>query len=348
MTQTRPWKLRRRTALIVTALSEERQAVLKFLDGPKAGQDRRGHSYMHGVFRPPTSGEPWNIILPDRTEAGNVRSAVRTALSLSTRPDLLFMVGVAGGIPSQVNKYDVVVPNSVVHYEPAKITKDNRFVSRPEQLEPAEALLSYARTLQDMRKWQESFPELSHKRIHVWVKPIAAGEKLVASSSSQQLALIKAAAPRAVAIDNEDFGFLQAAREAGEPALVIRGISDLLDDRPSDPVRRPAGNKETAMVPRAKPDPAKLRAATHAAAFVFAMLSLIDRKAQLAPVAARRPALGRKKLTREEALILFANCFKQEMELEKIYEVMARHGINDRGLVKRWYDSEPSGGRDTD
>ena len=118
-----------RTVLVVTALSEERRAVISFLDSVKTDQDDYGLSYIYGNFPSTKPNHPWKIILPAPTRAGNVKSAAKTALSLSVRPDMIFFVGVAGGFPKKVNMYDVVVADRVFYVEPAKIDTDNSDIS---------------------------------------------------------------------------------------------------------------------------------------------------------------------------------------------------------------------------
>ena len=144
---------------------------------------------------------------------------------------------------------------------------------RPDDHKVTAKLLSRAQSLQDIGGWQKLLhPETPNEPVEVWIEPIAAGEKLVASSSSEDFARICEAAPRAVAVENEGFGVLEAAHEAAVNALVIRGISDLLDNRASDAV----SHDERGKLERATSDLIKLKAARHAAAFMFGILALLD------------------------------------------------------------------------
>ena len=92
--------------------------------------------------------------------------------------------------------------------------------------------------------------------IKVIVKPIAAGEKVVATTRSPIFKMIRANYSEAVAVDMESNGFFQALQEYRQiEAMVVRGISDRLD------------KKEETDATGVRED-----AASHASAFAFEVL----------------------------------------------------------------------------
>lgn len=93
-----------------------------------------------------------------------------------------------------------------------------------------------------------------------FVSPIAAGESVVGSAQSGTAQLLKRNYGDALAVEMEGFGFLEAARTSqGLPAIVIRGVSDLLD-----------GKAEVDALGSQK------LAARHASQFAFELLAKLD------------------------------------------------------------------------
>ena len=76
--------------------------------------------YNVGSLKSHTNIQIWLYLLPG---IGNLSSAVSTTLvSQDVKPDLIILVGFAGGtLPSQQGIGDIIVASSVIHYEPARV-----------------------------------------------------------------------------------------------------------------------------------------------------------------------------------------------------------------------------------
>jgi hypothetical protein len=100
-------------------------------------------------------------------------------------------------------------------------------------------------------------PEAPSPLPKVIVAPIAAGTKVLASTKSSIYKFIRSHYNDAQAVEKEGLGFLSAAHANRDvKAVVIRGISDLVDDKDEDDVR---GFQDSAS--------------RHAAAFAFELLA---------------------------------------------------------------------------
>lgn len=210
-----------RVAVVLTALDVEIAAVLRRL--PDATSQRRvgGTHYEIGVFQ--GKHVDWTVATAVIGE-GNLGAAVEaTAAIRDIRPDLIMFVGVAGGLKADVPHGSVVVATKVYSYHGGKA--ESEFLSRPLAISTDHALEQTARAVQ-RTAW------MADPRPLVTLKPIAAGEQVLASRESAQFRLLRERYNDAVAIDMESAGMYVAAERADQlPAIAIRGISDMLDDK---------------------------------------------------------------------------------------------------------------------
>lgn len=152
---------------------------------------------------------------------GNTEAALNTITAVSsTEPDLVVFVGVAGGV-KDVALGDVVVATKVHHYESGK---DHASGFRPRPNSP-----SLPFRIEQIAK---SIARAKTDSFRTFPGPIAAGEKVVASSDSITAALIRESFGDALAVEMEAAGFVSAMRRFhGTNFAVVRGISDLLDGK---------------------------------------------------------------------------------------------------------------------
>jgi len=213
------------TALIVTALDLETQAVLRHLGNHWTEEvDPDGTVYYRGTF------EDYHVVVVE-AGAGNTSTAVLTALAaVYLRPEVSLFVGVGGGI-KDIKLGDVVVATKVYGYEAGKAIGSG-FLPRADVGRGAHALTQRARAMRKRNEWRARVSAALRKtKPNLLVEPIAAGEKVVASQRSETAKFIKKQYSDAVAVEMEGRGFLEAAYVQSTVAVVIRGISDLLSKK---------------------------------------------------------------------------------------------------------------------
>ncbi len=215
-------------AVILTALSVEYLAVRGHLTNLQEITHDRGTIYERGYFG--AQDRIWEVGILE-IGAGNPGAALAAERSIAYfNPDVILFVGVAGGIKEkEVRLGDVVASTKVYAYESGKA--EEIFKPRPEIGLAAYGLEQRARAEARKPDWLIRI-STTNSIPRVFVAPIAAGEKVIASTKSDVYQFLRANYGDAVAVEMEGFGFLEAARANQQvSAMVIRGISDLIDGK---------------------------------------------------------------------------------------------------------------------
>src|SRR5262249_35495241 len=203
----------------------------------------------------------WEVFVVE-TGMGSEEAAVFTEQAiLHVYPNVIFFVGIAGGFKSKVAIGDVVIANYIYSYESGK-QNASEFYARPHSQRPSHRLEQRARAETRSKSWQEFIPEaLAVTQPKAIIGPIATGAKVLASQASQAADIIRSHYNDTLAVEMEGSGFHKAAHmhATSVDALMIRGISDMLDDKTATDLR---GYQAIA--------------ACHAAAFAFALLSKLS------------------------------------------------------------------------
>ncbi|NET60479.1 MAG: NACHT domain-containing protein [Symploca sp. SIO2E6] len=254
-------------AVILTALPVEYQAVRTHLTDLQEKTHPQGTIYEQGKFV--ANGQEWEVGIAE-IGAGNVSAANETERAIAFfKPDFLFFVGIAGGV-KDVNMGDVVVATKVYGYESGKV--GNQFFTRPDLGMSNYALVQRARVEARKPEWLQRQNSGSNVPPRVFVAPIAAGEKVVTSKQSDFFQFLRTSYNDVVAVEMEGFGFLSTAfANSNIKAIVIRGISDLIEGKNDDAVEPEAIRQE--------------KASHHASAFAFEILANLEADSQVFLVA---------------------------------------------------------------
>ena len=126
---------------------------------------------------------------------------------------------------------DVVAATKVYWYDAGKNEKDVK--PRAEVSESSYPLVQRAMAVAQGREWlKRANLAAGDQPPQAFVKPIAAGAKVVAKRESESYRLLRQFFSDAVAVDMESYGFLRAVYSRPRvQALAVRGISDLVRDK---------------------------------------------------------------------------------------------------------------------
>ena len=244
-------------AVILTALRVEYLAVRTHLSNLREETHPQGNVYQRGSFI--ANEQSWEVGIAE-VGVGNVSAAIEAERAISYfNPDILFFVGIAGGIKDKdVSIGDVVVATKVYGFESGK--SENQFLTRPSLCQSSHALVQRAKAEARKDEWLQRLSRIPIQQPRVFVESIASGEKVVASRESEIFQFLRTSYNDVIAVEMEGFGFLSAAfAYPNIKAIVVRGISDLVKDKNDDSVEPEQVRQE--------------RASLHASAFAFEILA---------------------------------------------------------------------------
>ncbi|HEV7486710.1 MAG TPA: NB-ARC domain-containing protein [Thermoanaerobaculia bacterium] len=212
-------------ALIVTALRVEFEAVRAHLTDVREETSKRS-IYERGNLT--GNGQAWDVTIVE-AGAGNISAAWETERAIShLQPEVVIFVGIAGRL-KDAKIGDVVVADRIYGYESGKAEKT--FKARPRGGQVSHALLQRAKAELRSSDWKHVLLAGPSGEPELLIGPIAAGEKVLASSNARLRKFLATHYNDALAIEMEGVGFLEVAHANRANFIIVRGISDLLDNK---------------------------------------------------------------------------------------------------------------------
>lgn len=223
-----------RKAVVLTALPTEYRAIRRHLSSVSETV-HRGTVYEIGSFVGDKNTD-WQVCLAE-IGVGNTGAAAEAERAIAYfAPEVMLLVGVAGGI-KDVQIGDVVVGTKIYGYETGKAAR--AFQIRPTVFNSSYDLEQRARAEAKREDWLSRVNKSSPPTFRAFVAPIAAGEKVISSRQSALFSFIGKHFGDALAVEMEGIGFLEAAHANQQVrAMVVRGISDLIDHKAKSDARR--------------------------------------------------------------------------------------------------------------
>ena len=216
--------------VIITALEEERDAVLDKLPDPERHAPS-GDIRIYYTANLSTKNETYRIAVVSLIGMGRLEAANATNDAIKRwKPKYIIMVGIAGGIASaQVKVGDVIISNQVADYELQKFTADGTEI-RWSAYQVNQLILSAVNNFRSA----EWIPHISALRPvpgtpkrHIGT--IASGDKVIATNDV--LTSYQKTWPKLIGVEMEASGVAKAAFQTQPPPgfFMVRGVSDLAD-----------------------------------------------------------------------------------------------------------------------
>jgi adenosylhomocysteine nucleosidase len=171
----------------------------------------------------------------------------------AAQPDLVALVGIAGGFSSKVQVNDVLIATQIIDYDQRKVTKDGaewRGVAHVADPRVRRALEDFG-----VHHGEPGLLTSGHGDFHVLAAPLGTGGAVVATGNSAERERLQFFNSKTAGLETEAAGIAQSFYERtpreGYPYgyLVVRGISDLADeDKVDDHQKSASDNAAHALV----------------------------------------------------------------------------------------------------
>lgn len=212
---------------VVIALVEEFNVFLDYV----GVTERRSVKIDDTIIEVVTTDSGHKIAVLCIDGMGNPSSAVATTRLLEAFPlSCIVNLGLAGGVSKKKQALgDIIVAERIVYLESGKISNEG-FLAAPEYVDIRSRLISQIK-IAGWERWPLG-TSIGGRPRSVHFGTLASGEKVIAKAA--HVASILQRDRTIVGIEMESYGVALAAHKRHVATLVIRGISDLADEKKAD------------------------------------------------------------------------------------------------------------------
>jgi len=243
---------------ILTVLREEMQAVvavLSGLPGYRSYTDRTGVDVHEATVR--TDGGTLRVVATQTARPGQAGAdAAYRWLTTTLRPSVVLLVGIAGGIRSDVAIGDVVISDEIIMYDARRETADG--ARRRGEAQTIAALLHHRVNAYRLR-YGETIDVPPAGPVRVFFGPIGSGGAVITDQHSDIRRYLAEVNEKTLAVETEAaavaHAFYYGAGHSDAPRawLTIRGISDHADAAKGHADHQLASNHAAAVMARLLP-----------------------------------------------------------------------------------------------
>lgn len=233
---------------IITILEEEAAAVIKALSMNEMKLNVNERLYFSAQIQ--AEEKTHTVVMTQAFAQGNEAVAgAYNDMVYRFDPEIIILVGIAGGLSDDVDFGSVVLSHEIISYELRKDTPEGIQRRGRVNATPVNVLPFYQRLLRKIAKEPLHSYNSPKKPIHVIIGDIASGNAVIANELSEIRKWINAFNDKVVACEMEAYGVSSAFYEGQltpnrtATYCVIRGISDMADPNKN---MKPTYRKEAA------------------------------------------------------------------------------------------------------
>lgn len=219
--------------LLVTALPEERDALLAHLPGAFKLPPRKDdiHIYFRADLPVENGRGSYRVVVLPLLGMGRVNAATATSEAIKRwKPRHVVLVGIAGGVKARnVALGDVLISEQIVDYELQKLTEKGVEVRWSVHKASRRLYAAALHLLGDAWRSHIQIPHPESLKSHIHFGPIASGDKVIAVESI--LSEYRSVWPSLIGVEMEAAGVASACFSAAKQPefFMVRGVSDHAD-----------------------------------------------------------------------------------------------------------------------